>query len=272
MSNLDNFKDIADDMLKDIKVSEDLKRKTLQRCKKESSSRRKFIIPSAAVGVAAALTIVMLNFHLLPFNNEKGGDSTQIMMESAGEDSNSSGVNIAEGNENSTSPNSALSSDNGIFQATEDPGTTGPAQSTEAHEGTGKPIYEQGTVEDAKRYMGEEFIMPEYIPSNFKLSLVQVPTDMNKEGMDILFSYEGDKQFYTLTMRKGATSIDNFVGTKETDINGIKAQVTSGPLMADNEEVAPSYTQIRWLKNNVLYMIDGQITEEEAVKVARSIK
>jgi hypothetical protein len=194
------------------------------------------------------------------------------MMGPSEESGNSAMVKGTEANTDSVSNPNNPADDIQIFQTPENNGDISTAQSTEPFEGTGKPLYEPGTIEEAKVYMGEEFRMPQYIPSGFNQSLVQVPTDMSKEGMDIMINYEGDNKFFTLTMRKGATALDNFIGSKEIDINGIKARVTSGALMAESEEIAPIYTQMRWINNNMLFIIEGQIAEEEAVKVARSIK
>jgi hypothetical protein len=273
LSNLDDFKDIADDMLKDIVVSEDLKKRTIEKCKKETSSKRKFITRPAAVGVAAALALVILNFNRLPLGTEKAIDSPGIMMEAAGDSGNSTMVKTTEpSNDGSLSPDSGVSNDMSTLQATAETGETSPAQSTEPYEGTGKPLYEPGTLEAAEKYMGSKFKLPQYVPSNYQLGMVQVPTDMSKEGMDIMVSFEGNNKFFTITMRKGVSTIDNFVGSKEIDINGAKAEITSGALMAGSEEAAPAYTQLRWISDNVLYILEGEITEEEAVKVAKLIK
>lgn len=271
MSNLDNFKDIADNRLKDIKVSEELKERTLQRCKKESSTRRRVVIPYAAIGVAAVLTLIMVNFRFIPIGNNQGEGSPQIMIGTQESGNSTMAQGPAVNNHNNTNPDSAAS-DTSIFQAPEGNGDISSANSVEPFEGTGVPLYQPGTINEAKAYLGEDFKMPQYIPSGFKQSLVQVPTDMKKEGMDIMISYERGSEFFTIIMRKGATSLDHFIGNKEIDINGAKAQVTSGPLMAGTQEISPFYTQMRWLSNDVLYMIDGQIEEEEAVKVATSIK
>ncbi|WP_163192535.1 DUF4367 domain-containing protein [Clostridium thermarum] len=272
MNKLDEFKNIADDMMKDIVVSEDLKKRTIEKCKREISSKRSFIVTPAAVAVASALALAVLNFNWFPMGREQVIDSPSTLMEAAGENSNGTDLYSTQPNDASLNPNDPVSSDSSALQAPAGASETSPVQSTEPYEGTGTPLYESGTLEAAKVYMGSKLKLPQYLPANYELNLVQVPADMSKKGMDVMISFEDRDRFFTITMRSGAFSLDGFVGSKVVDINGSSGEMTTGKLMADDIEIAPDYTQLRWISDDVLYILEGQISEEEAVKVARSIK
>jgi hypothetical protein len=268
LSSLDNFKDIADKILSDIKVSDELKGKTLTRCEKPMKFKGRFIIPTA---VAAALMVAVLNPSLGILEKGKRTENLATMMEATGGSGDL--TTTKQGKATITdNPDASVSSDGTTVKTMGGNASAGVAQSSEPYKGSGKIIYRPGTIEEAKGYLGAAFKNPEYIPTGFKQSLVQVPVEMDKEGMDIMFGFEKDNSLFTIILRKGASSLDHFVGTKEADINGVKAQLTSGKLMAGSAEVAPHFTQMRWLSDNTLYIIEGQISEEEAVKVAKSIK
>lgn len=235
MSDINNFKKAADEILKDVKVSDDLKKKTLARCEEKRSGRGGLWIPAA---VAAALMVAALTPSLQFWKNRL--DNNIIMMEGLEDGKGDSKGYTSKGN------------------VSKDP--------------DGGVIYRAGTLDEARSYIGEGFKEPKYIPSGFKQSLVEVPADMKSMNKDVTLGFEGENRTFTIIMRRGSYSLDSFKGDKEVDINGAKAYLTTGKQMAGTEVVSPVYTQMRWQAYDLLYILEGQISEDEALKVARSMK
>lgn len=263
MNNLDNFRKIADDIMKDIKVHDELRNKTLAKCKKKAGFKGGF---ASSTAVAALLLIAIPA--LLLFGRGRNLNNPMPMMEASG------GKNVIlsnnEGKTNSKdNPDKAVSNEGTLFTL---PKGSGDIDSCEPYKGSGEILYRPGTEGEAGKYMGEAFKKPQYVPSGFTQSLIQVPVDMKRSGMDIILGYEGENKIFSIIMRMGVSSLEGFSGEKDVDINGTIAQLSTSKLMAGSIELASDYTQIRWINNNVLYIIEGQISEKEAVRVARSIK
>jgi hypothetical protein len=139
----------------------------------------------AAAGIAAALTIVVLTSSLLP--KEKG--IPQVITESAGGKTGTNELTLGDTGK-STNPDSSISSDGNsrIMSGETDPSA---AQSTEPSQGSGEVLYKEGTLEEVKKYMGNQFKQPEYIPAGYQQGFVQVPADLNRAGMDVIFITSG---------------------------------------------------------------------------------
>lgn len=262
MSNLDDFKNIADDVLKDIKVSEGLREKTIKRCSVKASER-KLVISGA---IAAALIIAILNPSSMIGGKISGlkPQNNSIMMETEGSQSTKRAIDKPL----SQNPDDPVSSGGDIQGKTE--GGSGSVQGSETL--SGAPIYRAGSIEEAKNYMGKDFRSPSYIPKGYEMELVQVPVDMGNMGMDITLGYRYDKRLFSVIMKKGPEGNEFFKGDKVVEINGVTAQITSGKLYAGDEIVEGEYTRLQWVYREVIYSIEGQISETEAIKVAKSIK
>jgi hypothetical protein len=298
LSNLDDFKYIADNMIKDIKVSDALKEKTLKSCKKSRYSNRRYVImPAAALAIAASLVLAVLNPSLIQLlsnrvnpDNNPGGVTIMVDPiggETDGDDTSHGGqdnpgnteVKVTETPgvdgqnpvDEDGNPDDAVSSDGGAVKIL--PVNVEGAQTFPGSAGAGTgPIYRPGSLEEAQSYMGGELRLPQYIPSGFVQELIEVPVDMDKAGMDVTVTYKSGSKLFSLTLNRIGVDSGNFISQKEVDINGVKGQLFSGKLMTGSKEISSSYTQLRWLKDGVLYIMEGQISEKESVKVARSIK
>lgn len=236
---------------------------------------------TVVIGLAVTLTFVIVNPPLLKglyskASTQLGGSMMTPMTEAAGQGSTHGNAAMTEPGAKASGsiikdPNTPVSSDNRTGNPTAGSGKGQSIEGSGPLTGAG-PIYRPGTVEEAVKYMGEDFRQPEYIPSGYERVLTQVPEDMSKKGMEIMLGYKKEIQLYTIRLKKNAPSYEYFTGGKEIDINGVKAQLFAGKLHAGNQELSSDFTRLQWHYKEVLYTLEGQISEEEALKVARSTK
>ena len=221
-----DFKNIADDIMRDIKVNEELKQKTLIKCaNKKNISISKLLIP-------AACFILILKLE----NQEKQdeGFKNNIMMN--GEYSES----IPE------------SFGNNILSTKEE------------------KKWAIGTLDDAKIDFGRSFIIPTYIPQDYKLDQINASGFEEEKASKIVISYFSRDQSFIIIQEK--TQIESeFDNYEKVDINGTIGLLKSNASI-DMENEDSINTELHWSKNEIQYSIIGLITKEEAIKIARSMK
>lgn len=230
MSSIRDFKKIADENMVDIKVSDQLKEKTLNKCRKKASVRMsKYLVPVAC----AAVILVTINLlGTLPKKDnipeQEFATDMQIMTESTNKDS--------------------------IFAVES---TVSPSS---VDEKTKK--WALGLPEEAQKAFGTEFLTPEYIPKSFQREGIQAFGQDEQNADKIILNYfDGTQSF--LIIEEKIEKPNSFTGYKSIDINDTNGYVK-------NESKLD--TEVHWYKEGVHYSVAGQISEEEAIKVALSMK
>ena len=235
MNKMKDFKNIADDIMRDIKVNEELKQKTLIKCaNKKNISISKLLIPAACF----ILILGIINiYHILKLENQENQDEgfkNNIMMN--GEYSES----IPE------------SFGNNILSTKEE------------------KKWAIGTLDDAKIDFGRSFIIPTYIPQDYKLDQINASGFEEEKASKIVISNFSRDQSFIIIQEK--TQIESeFDNYEKVDINGTIGLLKSNASI-DMENEDSINTELHWSKNEIQYSIIGLITKEEAIKIARSMK
>lgn len=209
MSNMKDFKSIADDMMSGIAVSERLKAQTLSKCAKKRRLVRTVLAPAAA----AAVVLVCVLAVSAP--QPDGEDTPNVMM------------------------------------ATETASALMAGQERDA------------TPEQAGEFLDGALLMPGYAPEGFTLHGIRLAEDGAYKRATITFS-DGESYYVIIEETRQAASTSE--GFKSADINGINGYVKSSGSAARPD------TEAHWEVEGVHYAVTGSINEEEAVKIARSMK
>ncbi|MEG0771755.1 DUF4367 domain-containing protein [Clostridium sp.] len=235
MDNQKNFKSLADDIMKDIKVSEELKERTLIKCRESKSKRfiKTPLVPATCFGVVLLL-IFIWGRSVKPWN-----------------------TNDEIGKNNIENANVMLAPDN---------------STTEAHEG-GEEIILPGpivssdikTLDEAKKYLEVNVLEPAYLPNGFKLKEIHGVSNNDTETRNLWIEYFAQDKILVISV-EGNTMWKSTEEYRIVDINGIKGYIKS--FRNNLNESA----ELRWFIGERLYTIEGTISEEEAIKVARSLK
>lgn len=234
MNKMRDFKNIADDIMKDIKVDEDLKKKTLEKSlKKNNMPISKVLIPAACF----LLIIGTVNIaHILPLKNPKiqtEYSDTNIISsvgetESASEDSN---INILNAEEKS---------------------------------------WAIDTFDDAKRNFGNAFLVPTYIPEDYDIEEITASGLEEGNASKIIINYFLESKSFLIIQEK--IQIENeLVNYGKVDINGTIGLLKENILISNKYENTIN-TELYWSKDGINYSITGLITQEDAIKIARSMK
>ena len=229
-----DFKNIADDIMKDIKVNEELKEKTLSKCLKKKYR------PINKLMIAAALFLLIIGIanisYILPLKNQQNQDDTP--------------------------ENNIIMSVDGIESTPENSISNIPSEE--------EKNWVIDTLDSAKRDFGNNFSIPTYITQNYKLQEINAwGFDDGKANKIILSYFSGEKSFM-ITQDK--TQIENeYVNYEKVDINGTVGLLNINKLV-DSENEDSINTELYWSKNGIYYSIKGSIAQEEAIKIAKSMK
>jgi hypothetical protein len=117
-------------------------------------------------------------------------------------------------------------------------------------------------ISDAKAVLQGLFLEPGYAPPGFTLDSVSVSGEGEYARAELVFT--DGKRAYLITEEKTPLSL-TFEGYKSVDINGRQGYVKS------NGGELP-YTEVHWTEQGVHYAVTGSISEEDAIKVAISMK
>ena len=237
MDKLKDFKEIADEIMSDISVGDELKRKTLMQCTK----RKHFPVGRVLIPAACMLFVIgLLNFSgILPLQR-------QINKE------DNSKINILADTGESTKalPESA----NSILALDEAVGNN----------------WTFNTPEEAKASFGSDFLIPAYIPENYELHVITAYGNEKNTAEKVELSYSFGEQTLLITQEKSQLQ-DGLSEYSSITINGIPGYIKSSyNTMNSNKD--NQYTELLWYNNGVHYSISGYIDEEKALKVAEAMK
>ncbi len=234
MDKMRDFKNIANDIMKDIKVDENLKRKTLEKSlKKNHIPISKLLMPAACF----LLIIGILNiYNILPLKNPKiqTEDSYTNISSSGGE------TELSPGDSNINILN------------------------------TEEKSWTIDTFDNAKRNFGNAFLIPTYIPEDYNIEEITASGFEEGNASKIIINYFLENKFFLIIQEK--IQIENeFVNYEKVDINGTIGLLKENILISNKYEDTIN-TELYWSKDGINYSVTGLITQEDAIKIARSMK
>lgn len=234
MDNLKDFKSSMDRAMKDITVSDELKQKTLMKCRK--SNKRLFravLIPAACFVV---LLIVVFIKELPLKTQHPGSEISNISTPNAN-------IMMAEGN--STLPISPEGS------------SVNPSRSTVS--------ISLKTLNEAKEYLGNTPLTPSYLPSGFKLKGIQAVSYNEDSRRSLWMEYVSEDKSFVISIEK-ESEWKSFEGYKDIQINGMAGHIKS---YNDSSYIG---AEIRWFAGKALYTVEGAVPETEAIEIAKSLE
>lgn len=237
MVNLNELKNITDTQLSHLAVDEELKTRTLKMLDKKSYLwPKKILIPAAC---AATLVLVVGTSILSPPwkqapQNSTGNNAITVLADTG----EKSGTNVQD---------STFSPEVQVLES-----------------------WSVETMEDAKKYMDGAVLTPSYLPQNTILKEIIAAGPGPGDVIAIMMEFELEGRTFTITQDKDVAQKMNPGNSKEVDINGAKAFVSSTSF--DNNGSTIYSTTVRWYKGSNMYAVQGSISEEEAIKVAKSLE
>jgi len=119
-------------------------------------------------------------------------------------------------------------------------------------------------IEEAKEYLDGAVLTPSYIPDGFKLDTIKAVGSNSVIVDSIYLAYTFEDRTFVISMEKDREWKD-FSSYMDVDINGVNGHIKS----SDSDQ---ELTELRWFKDNVLYSIEGSLSREQAVLIAKSLK
>jgi hypothetical protein len=256
VKDLDNFKEIADDILKSVKVSDELKDKTLSKCTKGTSWQKGLSKTVAALAVSAAVIMIIFT-----------SDSFIPPAATTG-DKSGSGKSIwspVTKNDKGISDEPSKSTDEGLLER--DNIAKAPVKEGAYYEDR-RSSYKLGTKEQAADLLEGAFTEPAYVPLGFMKKSIHLPGYMDDDEGEVVLTYIKGEEVFWIRQKKVST-IDFVTGEGQLDEIDSATRRYTKVLESSSE---PEYIRIIWMYNGIFYTIEGALSQEEAIKVVESIK
>lgn len=236
VSSLKDFRNIADEIMSGINVGDELKRKTLMRLREKRRVHiNKALIPAACLGVL--LTAIGIS-GILPLH--RGDTGVNPMAESGGVQT--------------------------PF-LTEDTPTGGEKNNPGSDAEVGWRVE---SLDEAKNSFGDFFLTPAYVPEGFTQSGINASGTLEDPALRVEMSYASGERSFVIIEDKNSPLID-FTGFETVDINGYDGYLKAA--RPDNYKAAAAHdTELHWHANGVRYAVAGQISGEEALRIANSME
>lgn len=193
MTNMKDFKSIADTALINLKVNDDLRRKTMKKLNsKRSSWHRMALVPASCAAVLTLVICAVVFYH--------GGKSIQP-------DSDNSGITTMMANDGvntDKTPGNTFTSDVQVLES-----------------------WNLKTMDEVKEYMDGAALIPSYLPENSKLKEILAAGKKVGDPISIFMEFELNSRPFTISQNKGVTQKIENGDSEQIDINGIKASIDS---------------------------------------------
>ncbi|WP_175413026.1 DUF4367 domain-containing protein [Clostridium sp. AWRP] len=295
--NMKNFRDESNEILKNICVTDELKRKTLARCSNIRSLQLKPVLIVSAVFAILIFTFKLYNFshktdiarsYVKPAqkyvdksinNDHKGTKDNETLKEISKADKIENSIVQDKSNEKNSPQNvnsnkdTTIQNKNVLPQNTDnyDAESPGTSQKNEKDDdknhsenlsavrpgGVASPA-ESLSMKDAEKYFESKVLLPSYVPEGFELSNISIPCEGVKS---ISIKYSLNSQYFTIQESKNLLGLK---GDKTLYIGAGKAYVN---YFKDEQA-----TSVSWIMNNVEYSLYGNIQENSLIDIANSIK
>lgn len=235
MDKLENFKEIADEIMSDINAGEELKSRTFKQC----TGKKQFAI--GRVLIPAACLLIAVGFFdlsgILPQQAQKGKEESSQISLLADADRNEEALpeSTAAVQDNAYSQNRALNS-----------------------------------IEEAKESFGSSFLNPEFIPDGYTPKQIQA-YGLDESTVDrVELSYASGDNILLISQNKSEAQ-EELQDYSTIFINGISGYIKSAAAQ-DNKNAKSPFTELHWYNHGVHYSISGNLNEETALKVAEAMK
>jgi hypothetical protein len=241
VTDIKDFKTIADEFMSDIQSNEKLRHATLARCKEKSRMPLGRILAAAAcLTIVLGVAQMLPGLSRLPEAMEPGSQEMNIMLTPY----NTAGT---EGLAASSAPG-----DSGVNKA------------------AGDDSYREWKLQslsDAGQVFGEAFLTPYSIPEGFEKGEILASGRDTNSADRIILSYATKKDHsFLISEEKSASAAENFQDFRKVDIDGTTGYARSE--RTGEVEMA----EVHWFKNRVHYTVAGAISEEEAIETAGSMR
>jgi Domain of unknown function (DUF4367) len=235
LDSLKDFKSVADEIMEDITVSDKLKEKTLIKCRERTEKR---FIKTALVPTVCFSIVLFLIITRVPSVNLNNSHENPV-------NNGNEGASIM------------LAPDSTMMQGAD----------------SGKEITPEGpvvskniqTFEEAKNYLNVDALEPSYLPNGFKLIEIYGVSNPDNGTRNLWIVYGAQDKSFTICV-DGSSQWEIYDEYMEIEINKIRGYMRS---YKDNFN---ENAELRWFVNENLYTVEGAISEEDAVRVARSLK
>lgn len=130
-------------------------------------------------------------------------------------------------------------------------------------------------IGEAQKNIHFKMLIPGYIPEDFKLNNVDV-LNKNKEKEVVTFQYintkdENKREAFEITQESFPSSTDNTINIldeKDTNIEHIKINSIECTLIKYDDAL----NKLIWNNDHLGYEIDGRISKDDIIKIAKSMK
>lgn len=124
------------------------------------------------------------------------------------------------------------------------------------------------SVDEAQTSFGEAFLVPAYISEGFSLEKIK-GYGQNRESLSkVVFTYTFNDQSFLIIEDKNAFPY-SFSDFEKVDINGETGYLKKSSATSNTDGYLD--TELYWQINGIDYQIMGFISEEEAIKIAKSM-
>lgn len=238
MNDMKSFRNISDRIMKDLVVTPELKSKTLEKCKTKSYKPViGVLVPAACVVLIVAVMAAAGRF---PWNGntvpEKSSEITVLL-------------EAAQGGESRQQDNS------------------GDALKA-AQEEQLQVVYK--SPEEARKDFGDSLLIPGYIPEGFILNSIEGTVKGGQKADRVVLNYSSGEVSFVITEERNSVGYE-FPDFKAVDINGITGYVKTDRSKTEGQ-TGQQHTELHWTGNESRYSVVGQISEELAINIARSMK
>ncbi len=319
----ENFRENSNLLLKDIYVTDELKRKTLERCQNEKIRKIKPIFALAACVTFITISLGAYNYFSpkIDVANNFTDKTTKYGFKSLQEDKKTNGNSSIKNNEdfskstNSPLPNKNLDKAENINKNAllkNNPSNTNPSTDSVSNntpkapnsntailnnnttpaknldnipspvdvgqdkfslsEDKGNhekplsirsflPTKETLNISDAENYFESKLLVPSYVPEGFNLTDISIP-DVKLKCVKL--RYSSSSAYFQVCQNK---NLSNLQGGKIVYINSTKAYISC----TKDDKSNISTTQINWAMNNIQYSLTGSLSEDNLIKIAKSI-
>lgn len=149
------------------------------------------------------------------------------------------------------------------------PGPSGPISGDHPlAAGAGTPAL-KGEPYEADGEAGFVPAQPAYLPQGMKLE------DVSWSSGTVYQSYRSDSSFVTVSQRRAQEAAFNYdellAGGEPVTINGAKAVLEEGGLDS-RDSGSEGYATVRWQSGQWVFSVSGELSKEEIIKIASSLK
>ncbi len=237
MSDIRDFRKIADEEMCDINVTEEMKNAVIDRCIKRWYTRMP-VLRLAAVAACGVFIFSVLHFTGVLKPNLPDLPDYQVKSH----ENQQPGIFAVPDGEESLPGDSGISIMNEPFAE-----------------------WQPDSLEEAGRSFGEGFLAPTHIPEGYKLIGIYASGTEQGRADNIVINYNAGELTFVIIEQK-TEEAGEYAGFETVDING-----NSGYIISNNAGTV-AFTQLYWADDGVMYTISGAMTKEDALETARSMK